>query len=72
MVAMNENPIEILRQRLTGKTQKQFADEFGISQAYISDVLCGRREPGEKILDALDLERVTAYQFKKKSRRSAA
>jgi hypothetical protein len=33
-----------------------------ISAAYVSDVLNGRKEPGEKILRALGLKRVVEYR----------
>lgn len=33
-----------------------------ISAAYVSDVLNGRKEPGEKILRALGLERIIDYR----------
>ncbi len=46
-------------------TQEAFAAQHDIAAAYISDVLRGRREPGEKILDALGLERVVSYREKR-------
>lgn len=45
-----------------GWTQAECAAHFGISAAYLNDVLCCRREPGKKLLDALGLERVTYYR----------
>lgn len=57
--------IEHLRTVIAGYgTQKQFAATFGISEAYLSDVLNGRREPGQSILDAVDFERIVTYQPK--------
>lgn len=44
--------------------QKSFSEKTGISQQYISDVLKGKREPGQAILTALGLERVVSYQVK--------
>ncbi len=41
------------------------ARSFNVSPTYISDVCSGRREPGEKILQALGLERVVTYRRKK-------
>lgn len=42
-------------------TQASWAKANGISPAYVSDVIQGRREPGEKILKALGLKRVVSY-----------
>lgn len=39
-----------------------WAREHKISPAYISDVLNGRKEPGEKILGALGLVRIIDYR----------
>lgn len=44
--------------------QIAFAEENGISAAYVNDVLRGRREPGKKILDAIGVERITAYRLR--------
>ena len=45
-------------------SQKDFAQRHGLSEQYLSDVLRSRREPGQKILDALGLERVVRYREK--------
>lgn len=42
-------------------TQAAWAKAHGISPAYVSDVIQGRREPGEKILKALGLKRIVSY-----------
>lgn len=42
-------------------SQRAWAARAGVSQAYLSSVLSGRREPGESILAALGLVRVIAY-----------
>ena len=34
-------------------SQKALAERLNVSQAYLSDVLSGRREPGDKILAPL-------------------
>lgn len=44
-------------------TQKALAEKLGINQAYLSDILAGRREPADKILTALKMERVVTYRF---------
>lgn len=42
--------------------QAAWARSHGFSPQYLSDVLKGRREPGEAILKALKVERVTTYR----------
>lgn len=43
-----------LRQQIKeAGSQKKFADRHDMAQAYISDVLCHRREPGPKLYTAL-------------------
>jgi hypothetical protein len=44
--------------------QRAFADQHKISLQYVNDVTRGRREPGQKILDALGIERIVIYQEK--------
>lgn len=48
-------------------TQKALASDLGISQAYLNDVLQGRREPAGKLLAALGLERVVTYRKTEKA-----
>ncbi len=53
-------------QRLKGEcarvgSQRAWAKQAGVSEAYISDVLAGRREPGEAILTVLGLTRQVVY-----------
>ena len=43
-------------------TQKEAAQEWGVSESYLSDVLSGWRAPGEKICKAVGYERVTMYR----------
>lgn len=52
---------EKLRKAVDGNASA-WARPLGISQAYVSDVLAGRREPGDKILQALGLEKVVTYR----------
>lgn len=42
-------------------SQKNFAKKYGMSAAYVNDVLNYKREPGEKILRALNLKKVVGY-----------
>lgn len=46
-------------------TQTVLAERLGISSAYLSDVLNGRKDPGESILAPLGLERVVTYRRKR-------
>lgn len=48
-------------------TQTAFAKQHQISIAYVNDVLQGRREPGDKILVALGLEKAVTYKRKAKA-----
>jgi transcriptional regulator with XRE-family HTH domain len=48
-----------------GLTQAAFAEKFGFSPQYLGDVLNGRRDPGDKILNAIGYERVVTYRPKK-------
>lgn len=43
-------------------TQKDLAEKLGVSTAYLSDVLQGKREPAGKMLEALGIERVVTYR----------
>jgi len=42
-------------------SQHAVAQAWGISDQYLSDVYRGKREPGAKILDGLDLIKVVSY-----------
>lgn len=46
-------------------SQQAWAEKHSLSAAYVSDVLSRRREPGEGILRALDIERVIVYRHRK-------
>ncbi len=43
-------------------TQQKFAAFLGVSGAYLSDVMQGKREPGESILKPLGYEKVVSYR----------
>lgn len=49
---------------LLAGSQSVWAKDNNMSAVYVSDVLNGRRAPGEKILAALDVERVITYRRK--------
>ena len=44
--------------------QARWAKLNDVSQAYISDVLAGKRDPGDKILAGLGIERIVTYRKK--------
>jgi len=44
-------------------SQAAWAKATGLSPAYVSDVIAGRREPGAKLLDALSVERIVTYRL---------
>lgn len=46
--------------------QAPWAKQAGVSQAYINDVVNGRRLPGPSVLNALGLERVVTYRRKER------
>jgi len=57
---MND-PLSIIRERLKTQNQRELADELGVSEGHLCHVIKGRRRPGERMLKALGLERVTVY-----------
>lgn len=46
-------------------SQKALADEIGVSQPYLSDVLKGKRDPGPSILSHLGLKKSAVYEEEK-------
>ena len=58
----NVKELLALMKRLQGeRSSTEFAAELGISKQYLSDIYNGRREPGESVLNALDLTRTVTY-----------
>jgi len=57
-----ERLIARLKQMQGTKTQEQFAQELGISRPFLSDIYAGKRDPGEKVLGKLGLEREIVYR----------
>lgn len=57
----HEELISYLRRWSDDETQKEVAHKLIISPQYLNDVLCGRREPGKKLLDGLRLRREIRY-----------
>ena len=56
--------IAALRARAGTLTQAELARRLGVTPSCLSDVLSGRREPGDKILSACGLTRVVTYEKK--------
>ncbi len=54
--------LKIIRSRINGSTQRQVAHDLGVSTAYLSDVLAGKRNPGPKILQGLGLQQRIVYR----------
>lgn len=48
--------VALLASKQAGRSQRAFAEEIGVSQQYLCDLLRGRRMPGAAILKYLDLE----------------
>jgi transcriptional regulator with XRE-family HTH domain len=53
---------DLIRAKARESTQKALAKQCGISEQYLSDVLLGRREPAEKLLEAVGFRRVVTYR----------
>ena len=52
--------LSALRQAVAAAgSQRTYATSIGISQAYLGDVLAGRRAAGDRILAALGLKRIS-------------
>jgi hypothetical protein len=58
-----ESIIEMLEIQISKfPSARQWAIANGLSEAYVSDVRSGRRQPGAKILAVLGVQRVEAYE----------
>ena len=49
------------------ESQVAFAEKIGVSFQFLNAVLCARRAPSKKILDALGVKKIVRYEFIKKS-----
>jgi len=54
--------IERLKKSQGARTQSEFADELNIGQSYLSEVMSGRRDPGDAILNHLGLQKAVLYK----------
>ena len=64
IATMNAETVRERLQRICAENggQAHWARQHGISPAYVSDVINGRREPGKIILAALSLEKIIDYR----------
>lgn len=56
------DPIELLRQRLEGHSQREIARAAGVSDSHLSDILSLRRSP-KGVLKFLGLEKRVTYHY---------
>lgn len=61
---MNVEMVRGILAHKAGSNRTEYARKNGLSPSYVGEVITGRREPGEKILAALGLERVVSYRKK--------
>ena len=54
--------ISKLKEIIQGGSQRSCAQQLGISEAYLSDILSGKRDPGPKLLEPIGLIRVVSYE----------
>lgn len=52
--------------------QSAWADDHGINRSFVANVIAGRREPSEKICEALGLRRVVVYRTLHRQYRKAS
>lgn len=57
-----EQVIRLLREMKGSSSQTDLARRLNVSPMYVSDLLNGKRDPGEKVLVKLGLERVIRYK----------
>ena len=53
----------VVESMLLTRTQRELADEIGVSAAYLNDYIHFHREPGQKLLTGLGLRRVAMYEW---------
>lgn len=64
--------LELLVSKQAGRSQRAFADEIGVTQQYLCDVLKGRKPPcGTAILKYLDLEQTVIPKQRNRGVRAA-
>ena len=63
------DPIQLLRDRMKGKTMRELAREIPCSAPYLSDIFNGNRAPGPKILTYLGIEKRTGPEIYRRIRK---
>lgn len=59
--------IDLLKEQVRrAGSQNNWAVQHGLSGAYVNDVLHGRRDPADRLLDALGYEKYVVYRRVKK------
>lgn len=59
---MNINEVEKMLRRIVEGNQTAWAKRHKISLGYVNDVLNGRRSPGDKITQAMGLEKALLWR----------
>jgi hypothetical protein len=54
--------LKLIRKRLDGRTQSDLANELGISEQHLSDILHNRRAPGDRAVETLGFKQVMMYE----------
>lgn len=57
-----EDVIKLMRKKQGQRTDAEFARELGISAPYLFEIFRGTRDPGDKVLEALGLQKETVYR----------
>ena len=58
-------PLAVIESRLRTQTRTKLAAELGVSEAYLRDVIKGRRPASSRLIGALGLERIVTYRRKR-------
>lgn len=63
MILSHTELLDALRKRVQAAgSQRRLAAEYGLSVAFISSVLKGRKAPGPRLLDRMGYEPLTVYR----------
>lgn len=54
----NDQVVKKIRDGQGGKSLREYATSLGITAGYLSDIYCGKREPGPKILKRFNLTKL--------------
>lgn len=69
IAAMNKNTVINLLARECGRADgiRPWAGRHGIDHAFVWRVLNGKKDPSDRVLDALGLERIVTYRKRKQA-----